>query len=406
MTAPGFTLPRGVLLALATAVAVVLGWRVLVAGIDALSTQSAAPGARGSRPPRGTAEPDAAARQRLARNPADAAAMLSLALELERQDRREEADAAMRAVLRLAPTDSQTLVQVAGYFLRIGEEPQALATLRRAADVAHGGLNDTVSRVFLAALDTGRHRGFFDGVARDNPPWWPEFFRRACEAAASAGAVAGVLTARGDAGVASADEWRCLIGRLQREGQWVRAHQLWLNSLPLDQRQQVGYVFNGGFELPMSNTGFDWTVPIQDGVTVSTGPGDGTTGRYALNVTFVNKRYGEPPIRQYLMLSSGRHRLEGRVRSDLDSWLGLQWGIYCHDRSGREPRQLARTERFAVAADWSGFGAEFVVPKDCPVQLLRLELANPKRDGAAPGAVAVRLKGTAWFDDLRIRILD
>ncbi len=406
MIAQGHALPRGVLLALATAAAAVLGWRVLVVGVDALSVQNAAPDAQGRRVPWATAEPESASRQRLARNPADAAAMLSLARELERQGRRDEADAAMRAVLRLAPSDSQTLVQVAGYFLRIGDEAQALATLRRSADVAHGGLNDTVARVFLTALDTGRHRSFFERVARDNPRWWPEFFRRACEGAANAGVVASVLAVRADAGVASADEWRCLIERLQREGQWVRAHQLWLNSLPMDQRQQVGYVFNGGFELPMSNTGFDWIVPAQDGVTVSAGPGEGMNGRHALNVTFVNKRYGEAPIRQYLMLSSGPHRLEGRVRSDLESWLGLQWGIYCHDRSGREPRQLARTERFAGSADWAGFGAEFVVPKDCPVQLLRLELANPQPAAAAPGAVAVRLKGTAWFDDLRIRILD
>lgn len=406
MSAIGNALPRGVVLALAAAVAILLGWRVVVVGLAAHSARSVATGAPPAPAPRRADGSEAGSRERLARNPADAAAMLALALELERQGRRDDADAAMRATLRLAPADSPTLVQVAGYFLRIGDEAQALATLARAADVARGGLSDTVSRTLVTALDTGRHRAFFEGIARADPPWWPEFFRRACEGAANAGAVAGLLTARAEAALAAADEWSCLIGRLQREGQWARAHQLWLNSLPLDRRQRVGYVFNGGFESPPFNGGFDWIVPPQDGVAVSAQPTAGMGGRYALNVSFANRRYGGAPIHQYLMLSPGRHRLEGRGRAELDAWLGLQWGVYCHDGAGREARQLGRSERFAGSAAWRAFRVDFAVPGDCPVQVLRLELANPRRDATAPGAVAVRLNGDAWFDDLRIRILD
>ena len=46
------------------------------------------------------------------------------------------------------------------------------------------------------------------------------------------------------------------------------------------------------------------------------------------------------------------------------------------------------------------------MPKDCPVQRLRLELANPRGDADTPGNVAARLSGTAWFDDFLIRGLD
>ena len=65
------------------------------------------------------------------------------------------------------------------------------------------------------------------------------------------------------------------------------------------------------------------------------------------------------------------------------------------------PRSVARRalrHRTSIVA--------FVVPKDCPVQRLRLELANPRGDADTPGNVAARLTGTAWFDDFLIRGLD
>ncbi len=396
-------LPRAAVLALALPLVLLLAWRVLVAGIDARSARHVEPAAA---PSPDAAAAEASLRQRLARNPADATAILLLALELERQGRRDEADAAMHTAVRLAPADPQSLLLVAGYFLRAGEEAQALATLRRAVDSAPGEVSGRVWPVFSAALASGRHRAFFDGAARANPSWWPEFFRYACAHAASAGAMQEVYAARVAAAVATPDERGCLIERLQRDGRWMGAYLVWLNGLPLEQRQRVGYVFNGGFELPLSNVGFDWTVPVQQGAVVATGPGEGITGQQALSVTFGNQRYAGPPVYQYLVLVPGRYRLEGRVRSDLDAWLGLQWGLYCQEEAGREARQLAHSEPFAGSTRWRDFLQDFAVPANCPAQLLRLELASPKQGANVPGTVAIRLKGKVWFDDLRVRSVD
>ena len=395
------TLPRGAVIALSAVVTLVLAWRVLVVGMDALQQRADATDQHAAGTTPGKAA-DAPWRERLARNPADATALLKLAIDLEAQGKKVEAGAAMQQALRLAPGDLPTLMQTAAYFLRAGDEAQGLVTLRRAIDASRGDVNSSVWEVFLAALDADRHRAFFDGIARDNPAWWPGFFRLACERAANVGAVQAVYAMRVQAAVATVDEQRCIIGRLQRDGQWATAYQLWLNGLPVDQRQRVGAVFNGDFELPLSNVGFDWLVPTQDGIEVTRQPIDGATGQRALNVTFVNKRYSEPPVYQYLMLNPGTYRFEGRGRTDLESWLGLQWGVYCNDAPGREPRQLAHSDRFVGSVDWRDFRQDFAVPKDCPVQLLRLELANPKRDANTAGAVVVRLKGRVWFDALRV----
>lgn len=399
-------MPRGAVLALAIPVTVLLGWRVVVAGQHALAEPNFAQGAPVAAPAPAALGAEAAARQRLARNPADATALLSLALELERQGKRDDADAAMRTAVRLAPGDPQSLLLVAGYYLRTGEEVPALTTLRRAVDSSPGDVADRVWPVFTAALGTGRHRNFFDAMARENPSWWPGFFDYACARVTRGDALQAVFAARAAAEVATPNERRCLVLRLQKDGQWTSAYRIWLNGLPLDQRQHVGYVFNGGFELPLSNFGFDWRIPAQDGAVVSTDSGVGVIGQHALNVSFVNQRYVGPPVYQYLVLVPGRYRMEGRVRSSLDAWLGLQWGLYCQDGAGRETVQLMHTDPFVGSTRWRDFRQDFKVASNCPAQQLRLELANPKQGASVPGGVAIRLKGTVWFDEVRVTIVD
>lgn len=399
-------LSQKALLGIAIVVALVLVWRVVVSGAAAILDRSGAAEPALALAPLTAATADRAWRARLARNPADHVALVVLALHLERQGKTADARDAMREAMRLAPADRQTLLQAAAFHLRAGEETQALSILRRAVEL-YPGVRGNVFPVFVAALAGGRNDDFFAGIARDNPEWWPEFFRHACQTAVDVDAVQRVFAVRAAAGTATADERRCVISRLQREKRWAHAYQVWLNSLPLDQRQRVGYVFNGGFEAPISNLGFDWTTPEQDGIGVDAQPIDGATGRRALRIEFFSKRWSGPPVQQYLMLFPGKYRFDGRGRADgLDTWLGVQWGLYCPAEVGNEERQLARSDRYLGSTRWESFQEDFTVPKDCPVQLLRLELANPRRDAATPGNVAARLRGTLWFDDFRVLSLD
>jgi hypothetical protein len=115
---------------------------------------------------------------------------------------------------------------------------------------------------------------------------------------------------------------------------------LWLNSLPPEQRKRVGYVFNGDFEAPLSNTGFDWRIPAQESTIVAAEPGDGVMGKRGLHVAFTSQRYAGPPLYQTLLLEPGKYQLEGKAKAGLDAWLGMQWGVYCLDDAGRPKGQL------------------------------------------------------------------
>jgi hypothetical protein len=281
-----------------------------------------------------------------------------------------------------------------------------LTILRRALDL-YPNVGGDAWPVFTAALESGRHSELFLGLARGNAKWWPMFFKEACTKAADAGNLLSVFLTRSSAGLVTDQERSCLIGRMQREARWADAYHLWLSSLPQDQRREVGYVFNGDFESQFSNLGFDWIVPVSDGVMAEAQPADGGRGKRALNVTFVNKRFAGSPIFQYLMLPQGRYQFEGMGRADgLETWLGVQWGLYCLSESGKEIRQLAKSERFLGSSEWVAFRQAFVVSSDCEAQLLQLELANPRLDADTPGKVAARLRGAVWFDDLKVIALD
>ena len=391
---------------LAGIVAVVLGWRVVVAGLDAQHRRDDVRIVEAIRQPAGKSGADVPIRRHLARNPTDASALLALGLELELQERRVEADLAVKEALLLAPGDLRTLLPAAEYYLRAGRHAEALSELRRAADSAPAEVPGALWDVFAVALDTGQHQEFFRGVTRDNPAWWTTFFRRVCERGANLAAIQAVYAMRESTGLAMQEERECVVRRLQRDRQWIDAYQVWLSGLPPEQRQRIGYVFDGGFEFPLANHGFGWLAPPQDGVVVSAEAKEGMAGMRALKVAFANKRFVGPPVYQYLVLYPGRYRFEARARTKLESWLGLQWSAYCLDAAGRVPRQLFHTERLVGTVDWHGLRADFIVPKDCPAQTLRLELANPRSEANVPGSVAVRLNGSLWFDDLRVRFLD
>ncbi len=389
----------------AIGVALALAWWVIVAANEAWREGGRALVLGRDTTEGGDASPLARWRAQVARNPTDAVALLALGRAREAQGDIEGARSAIDRALQLAPADRVALIEGAAFHARTGDAAGALARLRRVADL-HPDAYTLVWPVFTAALDDARHADFFVGVAGENPQWWPSFFAHACAAATSTGALERVFAVRAAAGKASADERRCFIGRLQREGRWSSAYQAWLNSLPPAARQHVGYVYNGDFEQAPSNLGFDWVVARQGGVVVETGRAAGAAGR-ALHVELLDKRWTGPPIQQTLVLVPGRYRFEGRGRVErLESWLGLQWGVYCVDAGEATPRQLAHTRRFAGSSGWVDWSEDFTVPRDCPVQRLRLELANPREGVAAPGNVAARLSGDLWFDGLRIRGLD
>ena len=205
--------------------------------------------------------PDAQWRARLARNPTDFPALVILALNLEQQGKTAEAGDAMREAMRLAPAERDHAAPGGRVFhLRNGEEPQALAILRRAVELNPDGrrrrVADTSPRPSTAAgttISSPAPRATTRNGGRGSST------TRAGQRPTSAPSSASLPCAPPRA-TCHRRRTPCIIDRLEREVAGRSAYQSWINSLPREQQQRIGYVFNGDFESPISNVGFDWIV--------------------------------------------------------------------------------------------------------------------------------------------------
>ena len=89
-------------------------------------------------------------------------------------------------------------------------------------------------------------------------------------------------------------------------------------------------------------------IPPQDGVDVDAQPTGGATGRRALRVDFVNKRWAGPPVQQYLMLLPGV--TGSRVAAGRTGW---RRGSGCSGASTACPTAApSRGSSPAAAASW------------------------------------------------------
>jgi len=114
---------------------------------------------------------------------------------------------------------------------------------------------------------------FFDRTAGENPAWWQPFMRYACDRSSDPAGLGRMVTVRSRPPSLRTTSDAASVARLQRDG----GGRMPISSGGQRRRRESGPrgVYNGGFELPMSNLGFDWILPVRDGVTVGAQPVEG-----------------------------------------------------------------------------------------------------------------------------------
>jgi len=329
-------------------------------------------------------------------NPADGRAYAALGRLLETRGEAEGARTAMETASRLSPQRSDVQMEVASWWMRQGNLERALehwnTVLRHRPDL-HAQLFPELLKL---AADPARQAAFLP-LLKQPVTWWPAFFMAAARQAPSADTVRVLFNLQqGGPNAPTPEMLRAYLERLQKEGAWLEAWFVWLNSLPKEQVGKVGYLYNGSFEAPLSNLGFDWIVQKHPAVSLDTASTYDTSGERALRVSFRGLRVQFQHLHQYLMLPPGNYSLQGRVRPDkLQAPQGMQWALYCVGKN--EP--IAVTDRFRGSEPWTRFSTAFSIPSaDCPVQMLRLELAGTIR-------LDFDASGTIWYDNLVIEQL-
>ena len=293
----------------------------------------------------------------------------------------------------LTPVNPDVLEPVAEYWESRGRLDEALRYWSRAVE-AGSPRTSAVFRRFRELLMTPEGLDAFRSLAQRPPAWWEGFFVETADRATDLALVQALYDLRRAPGAApvSAQEHLSFVSRLLREGDFGAAYRAWVDSLLPVQREQLGLLYNGGFELPTTGVGFDWHLVKHEHATIDRAPQEGARGQ-SLRIVFRFSRSRFENLYQPLHLAPGAYRVSGRYRSDkLYSDSGLRWLLNCRSP---EPLVLGESRRILGNEDWDSFSFEAEVPAGCPYQELRLASADARRmDGATDG--------TLWFDDLYI----
>jgi len=331
-------------------------------------------------------------------NPADGRVYMALARLWEQRGEVEKAADLVTMASELAPMRSTVQLQAASFWFRQGQLERALQRWGTALEL-RPQIRASLYPQLLRLAEDPQAQPAFAALLNEPPSWWEQFFSYAVTNAANLNTLQVLYQLRRQNEYPpSATERNQYMARLQRDGLWMEAYFVWLNSLDAQQLTALGNIYNGSFELPLSNEGFGWRNSPVPGVVVETVPPPGTKGNKALHVVFEGQRVPFKHFYQYLLLQPGHYQLRGQVRPEgLQTARGVQWMLRC---LVGDKKILGTSERFLGSDEWRPFLIKFTVPaENCRVQELRLELLGRfAQEFLASGAL--------WFDDLHIRRVD
>ncbi len=297
-----------------------------------------------------------------------------------------------RIAARRSPRDVTTRTWLFNHHLASDQADAAMGDLDALLS-AHPRMLPVLSATISGVATRPELQPAFVAALQKSPPWRADVLGFVVGQAPDMDGVARLMqrlraTPNGlDASVASA--W---VERLIGERRYSHAYVNWVAGLDPDAQLRIGNVYNGEFELPLSNTGFNWRMDPVPGAHMDVLAVPGGQGK-ALRLAFDDQRVAFRHLGQLLVLPAGKYRLEGLVQMDeLRTGPGLSWFLSCAE----DQRTLAKSESFRGNGPWRSFSTDFEIPaQTCNGQWLRLQL---------PTAISSeqRISGSIWLDGLRI----
>ncbi len=283
------------------------------------------------------------------RNPRSRTARLILLDRYLRSGRTAQAAEEITVLNRLIPAASDVLVPELAKFARDSSTRPALVNVLRSdpvlaervlANLATGGADPELVTALAAAVPGG---------SGANQPWQ-----------------------------------EALIASLVARGETARAYQIW-SRLP-GVRPQEGGVYDPRFQGLAGPPPFNWKLTAGNAGVAERGQGGGLQVEY----------YGRVPLglaSQMLRLAPGRYRLAARVQGDATGeGARLSWRVVC---AGAEA-ELVSIQLRGINYSPKVVGADFAVPANCGVQLLRLDGSPsefPQAQSVTVGEVTIRKAG-------------
>lgn len=339
-------------------------------------------------------------RKAIAENPAEGRFFIETAMLLRANGELARADQLARHAVRLRPAFVPVRMQAANYWVLRGDWPAAMENWK-AALITQPSLGGKIFPVMLRLTGSAQGLELLRQLAEAPPPWWEAFFGHVAAYSEQLEPLQALFRMRLASPVAVSDKERGLyVRRLIKEGAWAEAYLVWIEGLDKTQRKELGGLYNGGFELPLSNQGFGWRVTIRKKmVNVRRQASYGIQGDKALHLIFRGGEFHFRHLHQLLFRGPGVHEFNGTYRVDrLRGRGGLRWRVLC---AGDQTLLLGESKVMLGLGEWEPVSFRFTVPErpECVAQILRLE-------STGRSSFDHKLEGDIWLDGLSVRWIE
>ncbi len=330
-----------------------------------------------------------AAGDAFARDPLDAASVITLARIAEAEGNAEAAERLKLSAGDMMPRAASVQAEAMAIFLNRRDFDQVMGRL----DGLIRARPQKAAKFFDLAAEISADPDGSWAVARmiaSTPPWRAQFFAYLLSKGQPEAATRIMDGLRSLNAMVQDLEIAGVINHYLRSGDTDRAYAAWLSSLSEEELKDVKRVYDGGFRHPVRGLRFDWTVKPADGLAYRLFPRNTASMDQTLQLEFQDFAGGVSNLSQILRLRPGRYRLLGEVRFEgFASPTGLVFRLYCLD--GGEARSLDETSPLPQSTQWIDFEKTIQVPDaDCNSQLLQLESkAKLSNEQITRGMVAV-----------------
>lgn len=284
----------------------------------------------------GTAEPDLTILERIAEQfiafaPADARAYSILGAVQDRLGNRVKAAALYETALERSKSELHALLRLAQTRLDDADTAGALEyldlLLRR-----WPAYWENVTPILKAAASDPEAAFILESKLNEMPPWRTRAVALLAQDRASLGMLRRLIVAS-PLEVKATPTWLSerdtVVAALVGIQAYSEAYSLFLSTLTEQEARVSAYVFDGGFELPLSRSYFGWRVQKPGATEVKTGTlgDDGETG---LRVRFLDSPARPAIVSQNVVLPFGRYKLAVDVSaSSLNAPKSLYWSFRC-----------------------------------------------------------------------------
>ncbi len=331
----------------------------------------------------------------VALSPYDFRLWFELGKARERNGDTDGAEKALRKALELAPNYSQLQWTLGNFLLRQGNETEAFAQIRKAAEGDRAFANPAIASAWqLFQGDAARIKSYVG----DSPNLKSAFalilakekrFDESFEVWSSLPEAARKTDFK-----ANGDE---IYKKMLEAKKYRSALRIFTDIAESDEKKfALGRITNGGFETninPQNPEVFEWQIAegVEPQILVDKAQKHG--GEISLVIVFNNKDgKASRNISQSVAVESNRkYVFETFYKAELKTSTTVKWEI----TDAADGKVLASTEAIAAEADWTSLKAEFTAPETTEAVTIRL-VRVPCNTTLCP------ITGKLWFDDFSL----